>query len=170
MRKLLQISAIMAFLATGCGSLNAPNQPSGLPLRYHNAQYSFTFFLPVSWQGYSALIQKWEGVSYLPAKDTTAVTAHGPIIVLRRPHWKADDPYQDIPIMIFSRNQWDALHSGKFFPYAGGMIFEMWHSHKYVFGIYSRYNADDSVKGWKEADDILGRNSAAHAAPHLYPE
>src|SRR5262249_13224871 len=101
---------------------------------------------------------------------TTAVTARGPIVVLRHPQWKADALYQDIPIMVFTRSQWDALHSGKFFPYAGGAISEMWHSRKYVFGGYNRSNADDSVKGWKEADDILGRNCAAHSAAHLYPE
>jgi hypothetical protein len=170
MRKLLHLLAIIQLLATGCSSLNARNRPSGLPARYHDAQYDFTFFLPARWQGHSVLIQKWEGVSCLPAKDTTAVTAHGPIIVLRHPQWKADDPSQDIPIMVFTRSQWDALHSGEWFPYAGGVIGEMWQTRKHVFAIYSRYNADDSVKGWNEADRILGGNSAAHATPHLYPE
>jgi hypothetical protein len=49
------------------------------------------------------------------------------------------------------------------------MISEMWHNRKYVFGIYSRYDADDSVKGWKEADDIIATNCAIHTGPTLYP-
>jgi len=44
----------------------------------------------------------------------------------------------------------------------------LYHNAKYVFAISSRFNADDSVKGWKEATEIVGRNGAANA-PHLYP-
>jgi hypothetical protein len=59
---------------------------------------------------------------------------------------------------------------GKSLPYASGVIGEIWHNHKYVFGLYSRYNAADSVKGWKEAADILERNCALHTEPTLYPK
>jgi hypothetical protein len=144
----------------GDGGLKVANQPADLPIVYHNSQYDFTFFLPASWKGYSVLLQQWN--------DEAAW--HGPIIVLRHPQWKAGDLYQDVPIMVFTRSQWDALHSGKFFPYAGGVISEMCHNRKYVFGIYSRYNSDDSVKGWKEAEKIVDRNYATNARPHLYPE
>ena len=105
------------------------------------------------------LIQQWNG----------GEAWRGPIIVLRHPQWKADDPRQDIPIMVFTRSQWEACgHDGRFFPYAGGVIYEMRHNRKYVFGIYSRYNAADSVKGWKEAAGIVEWNRAA-GAPHLHP-
>src|SRR5438552_12870324 len=59
MKKLLYASTFAALLATGCGSMNVPNHPSGLPLRYHSAQYDLTFFLPASWQGYSVLVEQW---------------------------------------------------------------------------------------------------------------
>ncbi len=72
--------------------------------------------------------------------------------------------------MVFTRSQWEAQEQGKFFPYAGGVISEMWHNRKSVFGEYSRYNAYDEVRGWKEADDIINQNRAAHTEPHLYPE
>ena len=168
MKKLLYTSIATALLAAGCGSLNAPSHPSGLPLRYHDAQYDFTFFLPASWQGYSVLTQQWEAQTYSAATDKVVVAEHGPMIVLRHPQWKASDPYQDIPILVFTRSQWEAEHQGKFFPYAGGVIFEMQHNDKYVFGIYSRFNADDTVKGWKEADDFVTRNRNANG-PQLHP-
>ena len=170
MKTFLHASIITGLLAAGCGSLNVPKHPSDLPLRYHNAQYDFTFFLPASWQGYSVLIHQWDAALYSADNQRVVGTERGPIIVFRNPEWRAGEPYQDIPIMIFTRSQWDALHSGKFFPYAGGVISEMYHNHKYVFGIYSRYNADDSVRSWKEAHDILGRNCAVHTTAHLYPE
>jgi hypothetical protein len=153
----------------GNRSLNAPNPPADLPVRCHNAQYDFTFFLPASWRGYSVLVQQWDGKRYSTAKDEIVEAGHGPIIVFRNPQWSASDPYQDIPIMVFTRGQWEAEQQGKSFPYAGGVIGEMWHNHKYVFGIYSRYNAADSVKGWKEAANILERNCALHTEPPLCP-
>src|SRR5690348_9087663 len=112
MKKLLCSSIILALLATDC--VNAPNHPSALPLCYHNKEYGLTFFLPANWQGYSVLVQQWEGISYLPARDTTALIAHGPMIVLRHPQRKGDDPYQDIPIMVFTLNQWESDKQGGF--------------------------------------------------------
>ena len=162
MRILLQTSIFTGLLATGCHCLDAPEHPPRLALRYHEARYDFTFDLPVSWQGYSVTTQEWVGY---PSKID-----HGPVLVLRHPQWRAAKPYQDIPIMVFTRSQWEAEEQGKFFPYAGGVISEMWHNRKYVFGIYSRYNADDDVQGWNEADDIIHQNRATHTEPQLYPE
>jgi len=142
---------------------------SVLPIRYHNEQYDFTFSLPASWRGYSVLIQQWDAPLYSADDQKVVGTEHGPIIVLRHPLWKTNDLYQDIEIMVFTHSQWKDEEQGKFFPYAGGMISEMWHNQKYVFGLFSRYNANDDVKGWKEADDIIATNCVAHPEPTLYP-
>lgn len=72
--------------------------------------------------------------------------------------------------MVFTRRQWDTVHQGTFFPYAGGVISEIYHTDRCVFGIYSRYNADDSLTGWKEADAILRQNCAVYDSGRLYPE
>ncbi len=154
----------------GC-STNAPNQPVELPLRYHNAQYDFTFFLPASWQGYSVLIQQWQGGYYSPALDKEVITEHGQEIILRHPQWKTNDLYQDIPIVVFTQKQWGEERNGKASAdiSAGGVIDELWHNRKYVFAMSSRYNAADEVKGWREAADIIATNYAAHLEPTLYP-
>jgi hypothetical protein len=166
-KRIIQTHFCLAFVLigglVGCAT-NAPNHPSGLPLRYYNSQYDFTFFLPASWQGYSVLVQQWG-----PNQTDVMVAEEGPIIVLRHPLWKTNVLYQDIPIMVFTHKQWDEENQGRFFPYAGGIIGEMWHNRKYVFGLYSRYNAGDDVKVWKEADDIIATNCAAHNEPTLYP-
>ena len=145
------------------------NQLSDLPIRYHNAQDDFTFYLPASWKGYSVAAKQWEGETYLPKKNKDVVLAHGPIIVLRNPQWKTNNLYQDIPVYIFTRPQWDDIHLGKYDAAgAGGVIYELWHNDKYVFGIHSRYNADDSVNGWKETQVIVNQNCATHPEPHLH--
>jgi hypothetical protein len=156
MKKLFYASAITALLVSGCGSLNAPNHPSGLPLRYHNAQYDFTFFLPASWRGHSVLVEQW--VSSYPAAPE-----HGPIIVLRHPQWTASNPCQDIPILVFTRSQWEA-HRGDLGIGAGGVEYEIGHNAKYVFGIHSRFNWGE-LKGWEEADAMIKRNQAVNEPP-----
>lgn len=157
----LQVLALAALLATGCASPNTAQPPSHLPLRYHNAQFGFTFFLPADWKGYSAFIEQWKGRSYLPAKNTTEVTARGPLIVLRHPQWRAEAPRQDIPILVYTREQWEAGTEDKAFPYAGGVIDELWHNEHYVFALYSRYNWAE-LKGGEEVAKILEQNSAAN--------
>ena len=169
MKRCLYISTFVAFLAVGCRTSNVPHQLSDLPIRYHNAQYNFTFCLPAGWQTYSVLIQSWEGETYSPARDALVVAERGPVIVLRNPKWKTDAPCQDIPIMVFSRSQWQAEHQGKFSVGAGGVDEEITHTSKYVFAISSRFNAADSVGAWKEASEVVERNQAAHAT-HLYDE
>lgn len=172
MRRLLQISAVAALLANGCGSMNVANQPSGLLVRYHSAQYGLTFFLPASWRGYSDSVQQLEDKRYSPAEDREIEVGHTPMIVIRHPQWQTSAPYQDIPILVFTRAQWDALHRGELWPslFAGGTMDELWHNEQFVFAISSRYNAADEVRGWKEVAEVVGQNRAANKMPHLYPE
>jgi len=142
---------------------------AALPIRYHNAQYDLAFYLPTDWKNYSVLTQQWNGEKYAPDKDAVVTMAHGPIIVLRNPQWKTNNLYQDIPIYIFTRQQWDDINLGKYYAQgAGGVIYELWHNDKYVFCIHSRYNANDSLNGWKEVQDIVNQNCAAHPEPHLH--
>src|SRR5256885_1363193 len=100
MRTFAQMCPILALLATGCGNLDAPNEISGLPLRFHNAQYGLTFFLPIGWRGYSVLTQQWDGEKYSPAAAKVVGVSHGPMIILRHPQWQSNAPYQDIPILV----------------------------------------------------------------------
>lgn len=169
MKSLLCVPAISALLVSGCGGVKVSDHTSDAPLIYHNPQYDFTFSLPASWRGYSVSMQQWEGQTYSAAADKAEVTEHGPIIVLRHPQWRADDPWQDIPIMVYTRSQWEADKQGRFSIGAGGFDEEIGHNRKYVFGISSRFNAADSVKGWREATDIVDRNRAANG-PHLRAE
>jgi hypothetical protein len=131
-----------------------------------------TFFLPVNWQGYSALVQQWDGVHYSPPVDKVIVVGHGAMIVLRHPQWKASAPSQDIPILVFTLAQWDALHHGKLWPsqFAGGVMEEIWHNRQYVFGMSSRCAFEETVGRWKETADIVEQNLAANKMPHLYPD
>jgi hypothetical protein len=160
MQKLLFASTIAALLTCGCGHVNVPPGSSGAHVVYHNEQFDLTFSLPASWQGYSVLVQQWEG---------HAAPECGPMIILRHPLWKTSDPYQDIPILVFTSSQWEANRGAGLCIGAGGLEYEIGHNRKYAFAISSRFNADDSVKEWREATDAVERNMAANP-PRLYPE
>ncbi len=71
--------------------------------------------------------------------------------------------------MVFTRAQWAAEHQGRLSIGAGGFDEELWHNQNYVFGMSSRYNAADDVKGWQEVSDIVTRNRAANSMQPLYP-
>jgi hypothetical protein len=150
----------------GCST--AVKHPCGLPLRCHNPQYGFTFFLPADWKGYSSLIQQWNAELYSTDYQRVIGTEHGPIIVLRNPQWNAAEPYQDIPIIVFTRIQWDAVKPQRLFVGAGGSNDEISHNAKYVFGINSRHNWGE-LKGWEDTGRIVQQNMAA-GEPHLYPD
>ena len=87
------------------------------------------------------------------------------------PQWQTNDLYQDIPINVFTHQQWTEEQQGKMWPdiSAGGVIYELWDNRNYVFAMSSRYDAQDDVKGWQEAADIIATNCAAHPGPPLYP-
>ena len=168
MKKLVPILAISVLIAIGCESAHKGTLRSEFAVNYQSRLYGLTFHLPPGWRGFTVSTQEWEGISYIPAKDTTEVTARGPLIVLRHPRSTSKVPYQDIPILVFTRRQWEADKQGRFAIGAGGFDEEIRHNSNYVFAISSRYNADDSVRGWKETSDVVERNRTER--PHLHPE
>jgi hypothetical protein len=150
----------------GCST--AAKHPSGLPLRYDNKQYGFTFFLPATWKGYSVLIQEWNAELRSADYQTAIGRERGPIIVLRHPQWNAGELYQDIPILVFTRRQWDLAIPQRLFVGAGGTEYEISYSTNYVFGINSRHNWGE-LNGWEETGTIVQQNVVA-GMPHLYPD
>jgi hypothetical protein len=163
--------AIVALVASGCGGMNASKQTAGLSVRYENAEYGLTFLLPESWRGYSVSVWQWDGEKYSAAADKLVVVGHGPMITLRHPRWQTNVPRQDIPILVFTRAQWDELHRGNLWPslYAGGVMNEMWHNQKHVFAMSSRYNVGE-LYGTKEVAEVVERNCAMNKVERLYQE
>lgn len=169
---LLSVAATVALLAAGCATEPTASH-AGLPIAYHNPQYDLTFLLPATWQGYSVQVEKWD---VLPPDGTGVATRSGPIIVIRHPHSTLESPHQDIPIMVFTCSEWDGVSRQTYFPYSCGLIDELWHTPKYVFGLWTRYqdwdiqrNHGAEVLGAHEAADIIQRNCAANTMPQLYP-
>ena len=123
-------------------------------IEYRNGQYGFSFSLPESWKGYSIVEDKWEG----SAPGSGVTVEQGPIILIRHPQWTSANPRQDIPIMIFSLDQWSLLQLEKFHIGAAPIVpKELGRSSNYVFALPARYNYAFPT-GFEEVEQILENN------------
>lgn len=117
-----------------------PSEPSAQDLiEYRNSQYGFSFTLPASWKGYSIIIDKWEGFPI--GSGSEQAVESGPMIYIRHPLWTSENRMQDIPIMIFTLDQWNSLKEEKFHIGAAPIgPSELGRNNIYVFALPARYN------------------------------
>ncbi|MBP2018143.1 hypothetical protein J2Z79_001542 [Symbiobacterium terraclitae] len=121
------------------------------PVTYINGEYGFVFSLPESWQGYTIVTDTWEG---LPVGGSEPVET-GPLLRIRHPGWRAEAPRQDIPIMVFTLSQWEALQAGEFHIGAAPIgPTELGRNDEYVFALPARYNYA-FPEGYEEVEEIL---------------
>ncbi len=149
--------ALLLLLLCACGApsgrTKSPTQErtGNTTINYVNTWYGFDFSLPESWKGYSIVNDMWKGT---PAGSDKTV-AKGPIILIRHPAWSREKPRQDIPIMIFTTEQWDELQKEKFHigeaPTGPG---ELGRNSQYVFALPARYNFAFPT-GYEEVEKIL---------------
>lgn len=127
---------------------------------YENAEYGFSFSLPESWKDYKLVTGKWEGLS-IDGKQGEKVVDNGPMISIRHPQWTTENPRQDIPIMIFTTEQWSNLQQEKFHIGAAPIgPSELGHNKSYVFALPARYNFAFQT-GYEEVEEML-QNKPLH--------
>lgn len=123
---------------------------------YENTQYGFKFSLPVGWRDYTILTDKWEGMAIDDKGGKLAET--GPVISIRHPEWTAQNPRQDIPVMVFTLDQWKALQQDEFHIGAAPVgPSELGRNSAYVFALPARYNFAYPA-GYEEVEKILNGN------------
>lgn len=121
---------------------------------YKNTEYSFNFSLPGSWEGFTIVTDKWEGLA-IENKQGQKVVETGTLISIRHPKWTSENPRQDIPIMVFTIDQWQQLQQGKFHIGAAPIgPSELGRNNKYVYALPARYNFA-FLTGFEEVEDIL---------------
>ena len=121
---------------------------------YTNTIYGFNFNLPENWKGYTVTVDKWIGYA-IDAESGNVPFANGPIILIHNPKWIGANTYQNIPIMVFTLDEWDQLQQEKFHigvapigPSALGR------NSKYVFALPARYNFA-FPPSYEEVDKII---------------
>ncbi len=124
-------------------------------LEYKNTQYGFTFSLPLTWDGYTIVEEKWDGYAITGNSD---VIETGPKLLIRHPKWTVENSRQDIPIMVFTIAQWNKLEKEEFAVSAAPIgPMELGRNSKYVFALPPRYNFAFQT-GWEEVDEIMQTN------------
>ena len=133
---------------------------SGTAIVYKNTQYGFSFSLPESWQGYSIVNDQWEGQA-LGAGEEGKVIETGLIISIRHPAWTAEEPRQDIPIMIFTQDQWKSLQEEIPHRSSTDGSKQLAQNNRYVFALPARYNYAFPT-GYEEVETILCKRRFRH--------
>ncbi|MBU6500999.1 MAG: hypothetical protein KGJ89_02635 [Patescibacteria group bacterium] len=123
-------------------------------VQYVNSQYGFSIPLADSWKGYSILEKNWDGWSTDGAGDNTPTT-HGPLIILRHPDWTDSTPREDMPIMVFTPDEWNLVFQEKLAVSAAPIPPSvLGQNSKYVLALPARYNYDSRI-GWEEVDNLV---------------
>jgi hypothetical protein len=123
-----------------------------LPLVYKNTEYGFCYRLPADWKGYSIVQEEWSGG--IGITDNPKII-HGPVIVIRHPKWTDADPYQDIPILVFTPAQWHIKKTDGIIISAAGVEWdEIGHNSNYYFAQWPRWVGYTDAKGWREVENI----------------
>jgi len=165
MKKIILIASVVALIGivggiwfvfnlkqyTGGNNPTPSAQPEAI--EYINNQYGFSFSLPQDWKNFSIVTTTWEGEAIGPQGNYTV--QRGPIISLRNPNWTVQNPYQDIPIMIFTLAQWDSMQRDEFHIGAAPINpRELGRNEQHVFALPARYNYAFPT-GWEEVQSIL---------------
>lgn len=129
-------------------------------IEYKNIDYGFSLTLPESWKGYRVLWSEWVGVVQ---RDDGGVARElrGPQLRIRHPQWTREHPREDMPIMIFTIDEWNqgpVVSPAPFGPT------EIGRNKRYVFAVPPRWDYDFS-EGWEEAEKILVPGSLHTFAP-----
>jgi hypothetical protein len=128
------------------------------PLVYRNRQFGFTFSLPRDWEGYSVVMRSWSGGD----PNGSPGVERGPEILIRHPKWSSTAPREDIPIMIFTRAQWELVSREKIIVSAAPFgPSELGSNDRYVFALPPRFDYDE-LPGVEEVDAIV-RGHPLHA-------
>ncbi|MEA4926009.1 MAG: M56 family metallopeptidase [Syntrophomonadaceae bacterium] len=133
------------------GTVNTSNSAPASSLVYKNTQYGFEFSLPAGWQGYSIITSDWQGNEVQSGK----ITETGPLVSIRHPQWTSSNPRQDIPVMIFTLNQWNLVQQEKLSVGAAPIgPTELGRNRTYVFALPARYNYAFPT-GFEEVENII---------------
>jgi hypothetical protein len=171
MRKLLLVITVVTgtYIVWAGFSNNWPFKTSS-EVQYRNEQFGFRVELPESWKGFTVYNQK-EDIYDLTGKTTTnnGVIASFETFYIRNPLWSAAKPRQDIPIMVFTTDQWRHIHAEEYSVGAAPIPpSELAHNSAYVFALPPRYNYA-FPEGWEEVEQILSDNPVHAFEPSCIP-
>lgn len=138
---------------------NQPVTENQLVVEYRNAEYGFFIPFAENWKGYTMVKKTWEG-RFIDGANVPQTSVSGPLIVLRHPAWTETQPREDMPIMVFTPEQWNLVVQEKISlgaaPIPPSILGQ---NSKYIFALPARYNYDFKP-GWEEVDQLVHKLQA----------
>lgn len=159
------IRLVVSPLAEGWRITQVSLDPEERPgtLLYENGLYGFNLSLPLSWTGYEVIETQWEG----QALKGDQVLESGPLFLIRHPLWSQEIPRQDIPILVFTLDQWTSLEKEAFHLGAAPVgPRELGRSDSHVFALPARYNFA-FPEGHEEVTEILDQGALQVASLNM---
>jgi hypothetical protein len=160
---LVAMSALAGAVGQTGGAASSSPSPAAsntATIVYKNTQYDFCFALPESWNGYTVVEDTWKGKPL----DTGAQVS-GPLLRIRHPGWTERDPYEDIPVMVFTRAEWQRVENNGLSVSAAPIGPKaLGRNRRYVFALPARYNFDNA-RGWEEVDRLIRSHALKAPCP-----
>jgi hypothetical protein len=119
---------------------------------YTNTEYGFEVKLPDSWKGYTVEKQQWTGW----AVSGNDIKYFGVKIIIKNPNTTQEQVWQDIPILLFSKDQWKLVTDEELAVSAAPIGPEkIGENSSYVFATPPRWYGFTDAQGWQEAVEIV---------------
>ena len=119
---------------------------------YKNDEYGFEIILLELWKGYKVFEESWNGTTL----DNNSVKYEGPKIVIRNPKWSEDKIWQDIPILVFTKAEWQLIEANNLNIFAAPIAPEkLGENNKYVFALPPRWIGFTDALKQDEAQKIV---------------
>lgn len=123
---------------------------------YRNELFGFSIALPESWKGYT-INQIKEDLYDVTGKTKTnnGVVDSFQLVEIHHPLETANNPREDMPIMIFTPSQWDHVQKEEWSAGAAPIPPSiLGQNSKYILALPARYNYDFKT-GWEEVDQLV---------------
>ena len=125
-------------------------EPQGQVI-YTNSQYGFSLILPISWKGYSVLNEAWNGFLV----NDSSQKFQGLKVIIRNPNWTEANPWQDIPVMVFTKDEWTQVEAENLSVSAAPIPpSKLGENQNYVFALPPRWVGFTDALGQDEAVNI----------------
>jgi hypothetical protein len=148
------LAAFVALMAASRKHSAAPRGGTASAVGYRNEQYGFGMTFPSDWSGYSVVADTWHGQTQDDQGETTG-TYTGPEIILRHPQWAAAKPWQDIPVMVFTHDEWALVEQQKLGVSAAPITpSKLGENAKFVFALPPRWIGFVDTLGQDEAGKV----------------
>jgi hypothetical protein len=119
---------------------------------YRNEEYGFEITLLDSWEGYSVLEETWRGRTL----DGEGTEFEGPQIVIRHPDSTLTKPWQNISIMVFTKNEWSLIEENNLNVSAAPIgPSKLGENQEYIFASPPRWIGFTNHLGQDEAREII---------------